>query len=91
MTNIEINNLLEKFEKRTGRNSLIPEFCDSKGAHYHTGLSRSHLYLLANEGKIQTVCLRKPGSTRGKRLWHLPSILAYLKTSMKENGKLTYE
>lgn len=91
MTKIEINNLLEEVEKRSRHDSLIPEFCDSKGANFHTGLSRSHLYLLANEGKIQTVSLRKPGSTRGKRLWHLPSILAYLKTSMEENGKLTYE
>ncbi len=83
MTRNEIDNLLSKSGEDLTRGSFIPEFCDSKGANQHTGLSRSHLYLLASEGKIKSVCLRRPGSIRGKRLWHLPSILSYLKALME--------
>jgi hypothetical protein len=91
MTALELKTLLNEPEIGPARNSSIPEFCDSVRANYHTGLSRSHLYLLANEGKIKSVCIRRPGSTRGRRLWHLPSILGYLKTTMGEGGKLNHE
>ncbi len=87
MTTAETKQLISEAETGPARDTSIPEFCNSKGANYHTGLSRSHLYLLANEGKIKSVCIRRPGSTRGKRLWHLPSILTYLHATMKEGAK----
>ena len=84
---MDLHHLINKMGKRSDNGSSIPEFCDSKGVNYHTGLSRSHLYALANEGKIKTVSLQKTGSTRGKRLWHLPSILTYLKSIMEGDAK----
>lgn len=51
-----------------------------------TGLTRSHAYLLYSEGKIDSVCIRRPGSTRGKRLWHVPSVLQFL-NSCREGGR----
>ena len=44
---------------------VIPEFCDSKQLKPLFGLTRSHAYLLASEGKIRTICLRRKGTTRG--------------------------
>ena len=55
-----------------------PEFCDSKQVKALFGLSRSHAYLLAQEGQIRSVCLRRPGATRGRRLFDCASIRAFL-------------
>jgi hypothetical protein len=43
-----------------------------------SGLSRAKIYELIHSGKIKSVCLRKPGATRGARLIHLESLLRYL-------------
>ena len=53
---------------------VIPEFCDSKQLKPLFGLTRSHAYLLASEGKIRTICLRRKGTTRGRRLFDCESI-----------------
>ena len=44
------------------------------------GLNPQPRYLLYSEGKIDSVCIRRPGSTRGKRLWHIPSVMAFLES-----------
>jgi hypothetical protein len=46
-----------------------------------SGLSRSTLYALASEGRIRTASIRAPGSLRGVRLFHLPSIMALIEAS----------
>lgn len=43
-----------------------------------TGLSRSKMWEVLQTGKVQTVCLRKPGAAKGARLIHLAGLLAYL-------------
>lgn len=43
-----------------------------------TGLTRTALYRLGRRGKIKTASIREPGASRGNRLYHLGSILAYL-------------
>jgi len=48
-----------------------------KGVEYWSGLSRSKLYQLANDGKIESISLREDGQKRGTRLFNLPSIFAY--------------
>ena len=63
----------------------IPQYADSKGLNRLTGLTRSHAYLLFSEGKIDSVCIRRAGSTRGKRLWHVPSVLEFLDSIRKES------
>ena len=55
-----------------------PEFVDAKGLRALFGISRSHAYLLAEEGKVKSVCLRRPGAVRGKRLWDCASIRNFL-------------
>ena len=52
-----------------------------------TGLSRSKLWLLLQEGHIKTVCLRHAGSARGTRLVHLESLLEHLNSRVEFVGK----
>lgn len=51
-----------------------------------TGLGRSYLYQLANEGKIKTIALRKRGASRGVRLIVLDSVLQYLRGIARAGG-----
>jgi hypothetical protein len=55
-----------------------PEFVDHKGLRALFGLSRAHAYLLSGEGKIRSVCIRRPGALRGKRLFDCNSIRVFL-------------
>jgi hypothetical protein len=64
--------------------SASPEFVDSKGLRAIFGLSRSHGYLLADQGLVRTVCLRRPGKIRGKRLWECESVRAYLRANVED-------
>jgi hypothetical protein len=61
----------------------LPEFANSATAQRLTGLCRSHLYALQNEGKIRSACLRKPGAIRGKRLWHMGSLISFLNSQIE--------
>jgi hypothetical protein len=54
--------------------SSPPEFVDSKGIRALFGLSRAHAYILAGEGKIRSVCIRRRGAIRGKTLFCCQSI-----------------
>jgi hypothetical protein len=77
MTNIEKNQLVR--EALDGiSNQTLPQYADSKGLRRLTGISRSHAYRLAAEGKIESACIRSPGGIRGKRLWFIPSVLRFL-------------
>jgi hypothetical protein len=69
--------MLQNSIKATGITSL-PEFVDHKGLRALFGLSRAHAYLLAGEGKIRSVCIRRPGAIRGKRLFCCQSIREFL-------------
>ena len=60
-----------------------PEFVDAKGLRLLFGISRSHGYFLASAGLVKTVCLRRPGTTRGKRLWDCQSIRAFLRANIE--------
>lgn len=53
------------------------------GQEFYSGLTRAKLYQLATEGRIKTASLREPGMTKGTRLFHLASILAYLETCVE--------
>jgi hypothetical protein len=62
------------------------EFCDSPGAFQRFNLRRSHLYQLHKDGLIQGVSLRRRGAARGRRLWSIDSIRAYLNSQMDKGG-----
>ena len=67
--------------------AVVPEFVDAKGLKAVHGISRSHGYHLADAGLVKTVCLRKPGATRGKRLWQCQSIRDYLQANIDRRVK----
>jgi len=60
-----------------------PEFITSAQAKCVFGIVKSHLYALKDEGKIKSVCIRKRGAARGKRLWSCDSIRAFLHSQME--------
>ena len=62
------------------------EFCDSPGAFVRFGLRRSLLYDLYAQGLIKGASLRRRGATRGKRLWSIDSIRAYLASQMESTN-----
>jgi hypothetical protein len=65
-----------------------PEFLDAKGVEGRYSIRRSLLYELHNGGHIKSVSLRRRGQARGKRLFCVDSIRAFLRRQM-ENGDET--
>ena len=59
-----------------------PEFIGYREARLMFGISRTHLYRLAKEGLILTVSVRGRGKTRGRRLYSVDSIRAFLNASV---------
>ena len=49
------------------------------------GHSRAELYDLAAQGKIRSKAIRKPGTKRDIRLFHVPSIRAYIESIPDED------
>ena len=48
------------------------------GVEFYTGFSRARLYQGAKDGDFRSVSIRKPGQTKGTRLFHLQSILDFI-------------
>ena len=63
---------------QTATATTQPEFADHQTARRLYGLSRSHLYLLANERKIRSVSIRRTGALKGRRLFDCASIRTFL-------------
>jgi hypothetical protein len=62
------------------------EFVDSPGAFRRFSLRRVYLYELERLGLIRGVSLRKTGANKGKKLWSVASIRAYLASQMQNGG-----
>ena len=60
-----------------------PEFLDAKGVEGRFSIRRSLLYELHNGGYIRSVSLRRRGQARGKRLFSVDSIRAFLREQIK--------
>lgn len=58
--------------------TILPFYAGHAETSRLTGLSRTHLYQLFNEGKIKTIALRAKGKTRGRRLFLIESVLQFL-------------
>jgi hypothetical protein len=56
-----------------------PEFIDSRGMRGMFGISRTAAYDLIRDGLIKSVSLRRKGCARGRRLFDVASVRAYLK------------
>jgi hypothetical protein len=60
-----------------------PEFLDARGVEGRFSIRRSLLYELHNAGQIKSVSLRRRGQSRGKRLFSVDSIRAFLREQME--------
>jgi hypothetical protein len=60
-----------------------PEFVDCKGLEAGWGIKRSLAYALLADGKIQGVSLRRRNQIRGKRLFSVDSVRAFLREQME--------
>lgn len=62
--------------------------CPKQGVDFYSGFSRARLYQGAADGDFRSVSIRKPGQTKGTRLFHLQSVLDYIEkceqTAVKE-------
>lgn len=64
-----------------------PEFLDARDVQARFGLKRSLLYALLADGSIRGVSLKRPGRLRGKRLFYVASVRAFLHNQMEGTGK----
>jgi len=64
--------------------SAATEWTDFHGVLELFGLRRSTAYHLDAEGLIKSVSLAEHGEKRGKRLFHVPSIRAYLNSKLEK-------
>ncbi len=62
-----------------------------KRAVQRFSISRTKLFKLAKEGRIRSVSLREPGTSRGTRLFCVKSIEAYIESFLPENQKTQQE
>jgi hypothetical protein len=60
-----------------------PEFLDARGVEARYSIRRSLLYELHHGGHIKSVSLRRRGQSRGKRLFSVDSIRAFLASRME--------
>ncbi|MCC6356602.1 MAG: hypothetical protein IT577_22165 [Verrucomicrobiae bacterium] len=64
-------------------NDIGPEFVDHQGLTRMFAIRRSHAYLLVAQGAIRSVCIRKPGAVKGRRLFDVQSVRDFLARQMK--------
>jgi hypothetical protein len=55
-----------------------PEWLDVPGATRAVSLGRSYLYQLIHDGSVRSICVRKPGCVKGKRLISAASLMEFL-------------
>ena len=63
---------------------IDPEFVDAPGLQARFGIKRSLAYALLANGSIKGVSLRRNGAQKGKRLFAVASVRAFLKKQMTE-------
>ena len=63
------------------------EFVDAPGLQARFGIKRSLAYTLMAEGAIKGVSLRRRGQLKGKRLFVVESVRAYLLKQMTEDAR----
>jgi hypothetical protein len=61
---------------------IDPEFVDCRGLEAGWGIKRSLAYQLLQDRKIRGVSLRRRNQVRGKRLFSVDSVRAFLRSQM---------
>lgn len=76
------------FTKYKQSQRITPIWADAKTVQALFGITRTPLYRLMGTGRIKTTSLLDDGASRGKRLFHVQSLEAYLesKASGGEEG-----
>ncbi len=59
-------------------NEIDPEWADEKFVTRKFGVTHTPLFNLRKSGKIRSLSLKADGATYGKRLYHIPSLRAFL-------------
>ena len=77
-TDQKLKKLIDLLAERDRNRLPIWVRADKERGEHFTSLTRAKLYDLASRGKIRSISLREPGRQRGCRLFHLPSIIAYI-------------
>ena len=73
-------------EAAASASQIEPEFIDVDGVRRGFGIKRSLAYELLKDGAIKGVSLRRRNRVRGKRLFQVDSIRAYLSSRLKETA-----
>ena len=80
--------VMSKIQETIGRCvPLTPEWIRIVDAVRLSGIGRSHLYQLIEQGKIRSVCLRERQKVRGIRLINVRSLHDYI-ASFEDNGRV---
>jgi len=64
------------------------EWCDSHQLRANFGINRSYAYELIDDGLIKSKNVRRRGMTRGRRLFNVASVRAYLDSLDDRRAKL---
>jgi hypothetical protein len=64
-----------------------PEFVDAAGLQSRFGIKRSLAYQLLADNAIEGVSLRRRGRVRGKRLFAVDSVRAFIRTQMQAENQ----
>jgi len=67
--------------------SVDPEFVDVAGLRERFGIKRSLAYLLIDDGAIESVSVRRRDALKGKRLFNVQSVRAFLNASRMNAAK----
>lgn len=67
--------------------SVTPEFANSDMMELMFGIKRSLAYQLAEKRLVRSVSIVGVGKERGKRLWDVASVRAYLNQLIEEDAK----
>jgi hypothetical protein len=62
----------------THSKTTCPEWADEKFVTATRGITHTPLFNLRKAGKIRSISLRTEGAKYGKRLYHIPTIDAFL-------------
>lgn len=65
------------------------QYVDSDFVLKTLGIKRSRLYALvkAYPGQLKSISLTMPGKKRGRRLWHLPSLVQFMESSQQQEDE----
>ena len=66
-----------------------PEWADEKHVTRNYGITHTPLFNLRKAGLIRSVSAKPPGATYGKRLFHIPSVEAFLADCERREMELT--